>query len=69
MATSRLAALAALLALTLLPGCIAVTAVRTAGDVVEGTANATVFTAKTAGKVAGAAIPGGGDDEDKEDDE
>ncbi len=50
-------------ALTLLPGCLAVSAVRATGDVVEGAANTAVFTAKTAGKVAGAATPGGGEDD------
>ncbi|MGV6820241.1 MAG: hypothetical protein ACWA5T_07045 [Parvularcula sp.] len=40
-----------------LSGCVVGTAVGVAGDVVEGTAKGAVFTAKTAGKVAGAAIP------------
>ena len=58
--------LLAALALLLLQGCVAVAAVGVAGDVVEGAAKTTVFTAKTAGKAAGAVIPGG--DERDEDD-
>lgn len=62
--------LLAALALLLLQGCVAVAAVGVAGDVVEGAAKTTVFTAKTAGKAAGAVIPGGGerDEDDKAED-
>ena len=56
--------LMALGALTLLPGCLAVSAVKATGEVVEGAANTAVFTAKTAGKVAGAATPDSDKDED-----
>ena len=58
-----------LLALPLfLEGCVAVAAVSVAGDVVEGAAKTTVFTAKTAGKAAGAVLPGGGDEDDESED-
>ena len=54
----------------LLQGCVAGMALSAAGDVVEGTANATVFTVKTtgkaAGKAAGAVVPGGEEEEDRE---
>ena len=59
-------ALIACLALLVLPGCVVTTAASVAGDVAEGAVKTTVFTAKTAGKAAGAVIPGGGDDEDEE---
>lgn len=49
----------------LLNGCVATTAIGVAGDVVEGTAKATVFTVKTTGKVAGAALPGGDEKDDE----
>ena len=56
-----------LLSLLILPqGCVAVAAVGVAGDVVEGAAKTTVFTAKTAGKAAGAVLPGGGDEDDED---
>ena len=57
----------ALAALCLLPGCVVTTAAGLAGDVVEGTAKTAVFTVKTTGKVAGAALPGGGDEDADED--
>ncbi|MEM9232649.1 MAG: NF038104 family lipoprotein [Pseudomonadota bacterium] len=58
----------ALLAVVLmLQGCVVGTAVGVAGDVVEGAANVTVGTVKTTGKVAGAVLPGDGDDEDEDD--
>lgn len=56
-------ALALLFSAILLQGCVVTTAVGVAGDVVEGAANVTVGTVKTTGKVAGAVLPGGGDDE------
>ena len=54
------------LALLSLPGCVATATVGLAGDVIEGAAKTTVFTAKTASKAAGAVLPGGGG-EDEED--
>ena len=45
--------------------CVAVAAVGVAGDVVEGTAKTAVFGVKTTGKVIGAAIPDGEDEEER----
>lgn len=63
---SRFACLIALLTLT--QGCVVGTAVGLAGDVVEGTAKTSVGVVKTTGKVAGAVLPGGGDDDEDRDD-
>ena len=49
-----------------LQGCVVTSTVGLAGDVVEGTAKASVATVKTTGKVAGAALPGGGDRDDED---
>lgn len=54
-------------AILLLQGCVVGTAVGVAGDVVEGAANVTVGTVKTTGKVAGAVLPGGGENEEDDD--
>lgn len=63
--TQRIAATALVLGTSMmLSGCLAISAAQTAGSVVSGTTKATVFTAKTAGRAAGAVIPGGGDSKD-----
>ena len=61
---ARFFAVAALAAA--LQGCVVSSTVGLAGDVVEGTAKASVATVKTTGKVAGAVIPGGGDKNDED---
>jgi hypothetical protein len=53
------------LAAIALQGCVVGTAVGVAGDVVEGTAKAGIFTVKTTGKAAGTVLPGGGDKDDE----
>ncbi|WOI52038.1 hypothetical protein [Parvularcula sp. LCG005] len=62
----KLILISLLASLFVLPGCVAVSAARLTGDVVEGAANVTIGTVKTTGKVAGAVLPGGGDKDEKE---
>jgi len=65
---SATALVALLFALPSLGGCLAVSTVRVAGDVVEGAVRTTGDVAEGAvnatGAVAGAVIPGGDDDEE-----